>query len=205
MTDKINLQDMEKKAHKLLNEDGMMELLMGAILFITSTSFTGTASFAPFLGVYVVFMRTIIEAYRKRITYPRIGYLKLPDEETKDIGRGILVFVAVIMLALIVFISLVYGQVTGGLIYKWIPAIMGLILFGGLYYNYEKTGDKVNLIYIAISLLSGIVFSILDYDNVKAGAEYHLLLLSCVFIVARVIRLYIFTRRYPVISVEKEA
>jgi hypothetical protein len=203
MTDKINLNDMEKKAHRLLNEDGMMELLMGAILFVTSTSFTGTASFTPFLGVYVVFMRNIIEAYRKRITYPRIGYLKLPDEASKDVGLGILMFFGVIILALIVFISLVYGQITGVLLYKWIPALIGLILFGGLYYNYERTGDKVNLIYIIIGLLSGIVFSIIDHDNVKAGPVYHLLLMSGVFISAGIIRLYNFTRRYPVISVDE--
>ncbi|MCW4013240.1 MAG: hypothetical protein NWF07_09660 [Candidatus Bathyarchaeota archaeon] len=203
MTDKINLQDMEKKAHKLLNEDGMMELLMGVILFVSSTSFTGTASFTPFLGVYVIFMRTIIEAYRKRITYPRIGYLKLPDEAAKDVGIGILMFIGVIMLALIVFISLIYGQVTGGLLFKWIPALIGLILFGGLYYNYERTGDRVNLVYIIISLLSGIVFSVIEHDNVKAGVVYHLLFLSGIFIVAGVVRLYNFTRRYPVISVDE--
>ena len=203
MTDKINLRDMEKKAHKLLNEDGMLELLMGAILFVSSTSFTGTASFTPFLGVYVVFMRTIIEAYRKRITYPRIGYLKLPDEDAKDVGLGILMFIGVIMLALIVFISLIYGQVTGGLLFRWIPALIGLILFGGLYYNYERTGDRVNLVYIIISLLSGIVFSVLGHDNVRAGPAYHLLFLSGVFIVAGVIRLYNFTQRYPVISVDE--
>ena len=203
MTDKINLRDMEKKAHKMLNEDGMMELLMGAILFVSSTSFTGTASFTPFLGVYVIFMRNIIEAYRKRITYPRIGYLKLPDEAAKDVGLGILVFIGVIMLALIVFISLIYGQVTGVLVYKWIPALIGLILFGGLYYNYEKTGDKVNLIYITIGLVAGIAFSIIDRDNVKAGTVYYLLLLGGVFITSGIIRLYNFTRKYPVVSVDE--
>jgi len=203
MTDKINLKDMEKRAHKLLNEDGMMELLMGAILFVSSTSFSGTASFTPFLGLYVVFMKTIIEAYRKRVTYPRIGYLKLPDEEVKDVGLGILMFIGVIMLALIVFISLIYGQVTGVLVYRWIPALVGLILFGGLYYNYERTGDKVNLVYIAIGLISGLGFSLLDFTDTKLGPQLHLLFLSGVFIVAGIIRRRNFTKRYPVVSVDE--
>jgi hypothetical protein len=180
-----------------------MELLMGAILFVSSTSFTQTVSFTPFLGLYVVFMRSIIEAYRKRFTYPRIGYLKLPDEEAKDVGFGILMFIGIIMLALIVFISFVYGQVTGVLVYRWIPTLIGLILFGGLYYNFERTGDKVNLLYIAIGLLSGLGFSLLDFINPKEGPQLHLLFLSGVFIVAGIIRLYNFTRRNPVVSVDE--
>ena len=92
MSDKINLKEMEQNAYKRLNEDGLMELLMGAILFVVSSTFGGKSSFAPFLAMYVIFIKQIVEGFRERYTYPRIGYLKLPDEEEKNIGIGIFTF-----------------------------------------------------------------------------------------------------------------
>ncbi|TRO58862.1 hypothetical protein E2P71_01230, partial [Candidatus Bathyarchaeota archaeon] len=160
MSDKINLKEMEQQANRLLTKDGLMELLMGAILFVTSSSFAGTPIFTPFLGLYVIFLKNIIEGFRKKFTYPRIGYLKLPDEDSKKIGVGILTFMGAIMLALAVVIYLIYGRISGDLVYKWIPLLIGLIFFGGLQYNYSKSGDKVNLVYITIAVGAGLIFSL---------------------------------------------
>ena len=59
MIDKIDLKEMEQQAHKLLSQDGLMELLMAAILFVSSASLSGKAVFAPFLSLYVIFMNKI--------------------------------------------------------------------------------------------------------------------------------------------------
>ena len=202
MSDKINLHEMEQEAYRLLTKDGLTEFLMGAILFVSSTSFSGTSIFVPFLGLYVVFMKSIIEGFRKRFTYPRIGYVKLPDEDGKEIGVGILKFMGVIMLALAVIVYLIYGRISGDLVYKWIPLLIGLIFFGGLQYSYSKSGDRVTLVYIAISVLAGLVFSLMDFSNPKDGPRIYMLLMSAVFIVSGVLRFYTFTRDNPVMIVE---
>ncbi len=198
MTDKINLKDMEKNAHKLVTQDGLMEILMGAIMFVTSSSFSGTAAFTPFLGLYVILLSTIVEAFRKRFTYPRIGYIKLQDDDIKKVWIGILTFVGAIMLALMVFIYLIIGNLSSDLVYKWIPTVIGLILFGGLYYNYQRSGDKTSIIYIVIAVSAGFIFSILGFAEPKNGPQYYLLLMSGVFIAAGVIRFYRFREKYPV-------
>jgi uncharacterized membrane protein HdeD (DUF308 family) len=203
MTDKINLDKMQKNANKLLNEDGLVELLMGAILFITSSTFSSSSAFTPFLGIYVIFMRSIIESFRKRFTYPRIGYLKLQDDDIKQVGWGILTFVGAIMLGLVIFIYLIFGGVTSSLFYNYLPIIMALILFGGLYYNYQKTYDKTNLIYIIIALAASIIFTLLQFNSPKDGPQLYLLMMSGVFIASGAIRLYSFTQRYPVIDDER--
>ncbi len=198
MSDKINLKEMEQKAYKLLNQDGLMELLMGAILFVVSSTFGGTSSFAPFLALYVIFIKQIVEGFRERYTYPRIGYLKLPDEEGKKIGIGIFTFMDAVMLALVVFIYLLYGRITGDLFYKWIPLLIGLIFFGGLQYQYSKSGDKLSLVYTAIAVGLGLVFSLLDFPEKLIGAQFYTLSLSAVFIVAGVLRFRKFRNDYPV-------
>ena len=84
MTEKIDLKEMKQQANRLLSQDGLMELLMGAILFVSSSSFSGTPIFTPFLGLYVLFLNRILEGFRKRFTYPRIGYIKLSGNAKID-------------------------------------------------------------------------------------------------------------------------
>ena len=198
MSDKINLKEMEQNAYKRLNEDGLMELLMGAILFVVSSTFGGASTLSPFLALYVIFIKQIVEGFKKRYTYPRIGYLRLPEEEGKKIGIGILTYMGGVMLALVVLIYLLYGRVSGDLIDKWIPLLIGLIFFGGLQYHYSKSGDKLALIYIAIAVGVGLVFSLWEFTEPFIGPQFYTLSMSAVFIVAGVVRFYKFRSDHPV-------
>jgi hypothetical protein len=197
MSEKINLKEMEQNAYKLLNQDGLMELLMGAILFVVSATFGGASAFSSFLAIYVIFIRQIVEGFKKRYTYPRIGYLKLPEEDSKKIAIGIFTYLGVVLLALMAFIYLIYGGVTGELLNKWIPLLIGLIFFGGLHYHYSKSGDKIVLLYNAIALGAGLVFSLLDFPEEMIGAQFYTLFMSAVFIVAGVLRFRKFRNDYP--------
>ena len=203
MSEKINLKKMEQNAYKLVNQDGLMELLMGAILFVVSSTFGGASSLSPFLAIYVIFIKKIVEGFKKRYTYPRIGYLKLPEDDSKNIGIGILTYMGAVMLALVAFIYLVYGGLSGALFYKWLPLLIGLIFFGGLQYHYSKSGDKMVLLYIAVALGAGLIFSLLEFTE-KTGAQFYTLFLSGVFIVAGVYRFQKFRRDNPIQSIPEE-
>jgi len=200
MTEQIDLKVMQQQANKLLTQDGLIEFLMGAILFVGSASFSGTVAFTPFLGLYVIYMNMILEGFRKRFTYPRIGYVKLPDDVSKEIGYGILTFVGTVSVALVVFIYVSYGTISGNLIYQWMPTLMGMILFGGLQYNFSKTGDNTNYIYILAALGGGLAFSLKDFTEPKLGLQLYLLSMSGMFIVAGVVRFILFTQRHPLME-----
>ena len=198
MSDKINLKKMEQNAYKLLNQDGLMELLMGTILFVMSSTFGGASSLASFLALYVIFIRQIVEGFKKRYTYPRIGYLKLPEDDSKQIGIGIFTYMGVALLGLLAFIYLIYGGVTGDLLYKWLPLLIGLIFFGGLQYHYGKSGDKLALLYIAIAVGAGLIFSLWDFPEKLIGVQFYTLFMSAVFIVIGALRFRKFRNDYPV-------
>ena len=200
MTEKINLKEMKQQDNKLLTQDGLMELLMGAILFVSSASFSGTVVLTPFLGLYGVFLNKILEGFRERFTYPRIGYVKLPDDDSKEIGYGILTFVGAASVALGAFIYVSYGTISGNLIYRWMPTLMGMILFGGLQYNLSKTGDNTNYIYILAALGGELAFSLKNFADPKLGLQLYLLTMSGMFIVAGVVRFILFTQRHPVME-----
>ena len=201
---KINLNEMKQHANKLLTQDGLMELLMGAILFISSASFSSTTSYTPFLGIYVIFLNRILEGFRKRFTYPRIGYIKLPDDDSKEIGYGILTFVGTVGILLVVGVYITYGSLSGENIYRWTPMLVGMILFGGLHYNYSKTGDKTNYLYIFMVILGGLTFSLKEFVEAKLGLQLYLLAIGGLFIVAGVVRFMVFTKKYPMTGVSSD-
>ena len=205
MSDKINLREMEQRAYRLLNEDGLMELLMGAIMFVVSSTFGGRSAFSSLLVFYVIFIRQIVEGFRKKYTYPRVGYLKFPEEDGKKIGIGIFTFMGAIMLVLIVFIYLMYGRFSGELLYKWIPLFIGLIFFGGLQYHYGKSGDKLALVYTAIAVAAGLVFSLQDFLEPLRNTQFYALSLSLVFIVAGVMRFRKFTQDHLIQAIPEGA
>ena len=204
MPDKINLKKMEQRAYKLLNEDGLMELLMGAILFVVSSTFGRNSALSSFLALYVIFIRQIVEGFRKKYTYPRIGYLKFAEEDGKKIGIGIFTFMGAIMLVLVVFIYLIYGRFSGELLYKWIPLLIGLIFFGGLQYHYSKSGDKLALVYTAIALGAGLVFSLQGLLEPLRNVQFYTLFLSLVFIVAGILRFRKFTQDHQIQAIPEE-
>ena len=198
MNEKINLKNMERRANQLLSQDGLVEILLGAILFVSSASFVKSGSWVPFLPIYIIFMKNIIEGFRKRFTYPRIGYIKLPDDDSKEIGYGILTFVGTVGILLVVGVYITYGSLSGENIYRWIPMLVGMILFGGLHYNYSRTGDKTNYLYLSMVLLGGLAFSIKDFAEAKLGLQLYLLFIGGLFIVAGVVRFIVFTKKYPI-------
>ncbi len=201
MSDKIDLKRMEQKANRLLSQDGLMEMLLGAIFFASSASFSGSGSFVPFLPLYIIFMRKIVEAFRTRYTYPRIGYVKVPDEESSDVGKGILVFVGAVMLVFVLGIYFGPGGITFERMIKWLPVGIGLFLTGAFKYNIEKTGDRLNLLYIVVTVLGGVGFALMEFNPVKEGLQMYLLFISIFFILAGVTRFISFTRKHPALEV----
>lgn len=203
MSDKIDLKRMEQNANRLLSQDGLMEMLLGAIFFASSASFSGSGSFVPFLPLYIIFMRQIVEAFRKKYTYPRIGYVKIPDEESQDVGKGILVFVGALMLVFVLGVYLGPGGFTFERMIKWLPVGIGVFLTGAFKYNIEKTGDRLNLLYIAVTVISGIGFALMEYPA-RDGLQFYLLFISVFFIIAGATRFISFTRKNPVLEVPSD-
>ena len=205
MNDKINLREMERKANKLLNQDGLIEMLLGFVLFASSASFSGTGSFVPFLPIYVIFLKNIIEGFRNRFTYPRIGYVKMPDESTVDAGTGTLKYLGIVMVVLVIGMLFAFGRPHRDLIYNWASVGLGLLFSGAMYYMYNKSGDWLNLVYIMVFLGGGLGFVFISPFEGREIIQFYLLAMAGVFAVVGVARFVTFTRQNPVIeAVEHE-
>ena len=204
MSDKIDLKGMQQKVNRLLSQDGLTEFLLGVIFFVSSASLGGTGSFTPFLPIYIIFMKNIVEGFRNRYTYPRIGYVRVPDEEPEDVTRMILTFVGIMMVVFVLGVFFNEELLPSIIFYKWLPLGVGMIMYLPFQILYRKTGDRLNLWYTVVTVLSGLAFSIMSFSEVKEGPQMHLLANSGIFVLIGLTRFYLFTRNNPILEVPQD-
>jgi hypothetical protein len=184
--------------YKEANSDGIMELLLGIVLFFWAGTWA-RSSFTVFLAFIPLFGNRVIEALKKKYTYPRIGYVEFKKEE-ENLGWGILGYVLVVIAVVSVVAAIFYG---GNLvefdIYRWVPLALGGIFLGSMIYLHSKSGDPVVYLYMFVTLVGGGFFTFYELNTGIRGIELYLLFLAGFFLIVGVIRLLTFMRRNPVV------
>lgn len=205
MNEKIDLDEIERKMWREANSDGIMELLLGILLFFTAGTWA-RSNFTVFLALVPIFGNRVIEALKARFTYPRIGYVELKEEDGKSLGWGILGYV----LAVIAVVSIVAAVFYGGNLesfdaYRWVPLAFGAIFLGGMIYLHGKSGDPVAYLYSFVTLVAGGIFTFYGFESSngfessKHIIQLYLLSLAGFFLLAGLVRLLTFMRRNPVL------
>lgn len=175
MKPQADLGDIERKTRYLYFQDGLMDILLGVQLLLVYFWIEYR------LVIYVAWLAigpVIIEAIRKRTTYPRIGYARMGNQGATAVRIiliclvGIaflslitaLVFVLlgvsvqdnwgnVIKIAAVLFIPVIFGLLAyEHKVYRWL--VYGLALgFGGLFFMLKELRE----IHISIVILGGII------------------------------------------------
>jgi hypothetical protein len=200
MNEKIDLDEIERKMYREVNSDGIMELLLGIILFFIGGTW-GKSYFTVFLAFFPIYSSRLIEALKKKHTYPRIGYVEFKQEDA-SIGWGILGYI----LAVIAVVSVIAAVFYGGDLekfdaYRWVPLVIGAIFLGGMLYHHGKSGDPATYLYSFVTLVAGGVFTFYGFESSMRIIQLYLLSLAGFFLIAGVIRLLTFRRRNPVLVV----
>jgi len=198
MDEKIDLKDIEQRAWKVYMQDGLVEIMIGVVLFFASGAFH-TSSTVVFLVFWPIFGQNIIEAIRKRYTYPRIGYVKLQSDDPKKTAGGIFLYMVAVFAIMVVVLYLLFGSGTWApyLLYQWLPTFVGAIFLGAMTYTKSKSGDARYYAYALVAIAIGVVFSLHRFEPVKMGVTLYLLLLSGIMIVTGLARFAVFLRNHP--------
>jgi len=198
MDEKIDLKDIEQRAWKVYMQDGLVEIMIGVVLFFASGAFH-TSSTVVFLVFWPIFGQNIIEAIRKRYTYPRIGYVKLQSDDPKKTAGGIFLYMVAVFAIMVVVLYLLFGSGTWApyLLYQWLPTFVGAILLGAMTYTKSKSGDARYYAYALVAIAIGVAFSLHRFEPVKMGVTLYLLLLSGIMIVTGMARFVAFLRNHP--------
>ena len=197
MNKKIELDEIERKMYREANSDGIMELLLGIFLFFMAGVW-GRSYFSVFLAFFPIYGSRVLETIKRKLTYPRIGYVKFKPEGA-SIGWGILGYVLVVIavVSIVAFISN-GGNLENVDVYRWIPLAIGGIFLGGLIYHHGKSGDPYVYLYSFVTLVAGGIFTFYLTESPMYSIERYLLFLAGFFTLAGLVRLFTFMRRNPV-------
>lgn len=200
MDEKINLEGIEQRAWRESMQDGLEMIMIGVILLGTSAHYFSSSASIFFTTIFPLIMaRPVIEAVRRRYTYPRTGYVKVQADDGKKTAKGIFLFMAVVVAVIAVALYIIFGS---GLwppyvFYQVAPAFMGAMILGAMIYTKSKSGDPRYHLYGLIALAGGIAFSIHRFAPVKSGITLYLLFVGGVFLLSGLVQFATFLREHP--------
>ncbi|UCG02842.1 MAG: hypothetical protein JSW11_02405 [Candidatus Heimdallarchaeota archaeon] len=209
MNEKIDIKKIEQQTFHEFMTDGITEILLGIVLIFMPLLFT-IPVFVVFVPFLLFFGTPFIELIRERTTYPRLGRVEFKREAEREgysVKKSLLEFLAFILgvfaIALTTMI-LIEGKFELTLIYKWLPFLFGLIMFGPSLYLVDKTGQQRYYILGTFSTLLGFFFSVIDFPDEKLGLYFYFFTLGVLAIILGIIRYIRFIQTYPVIQMEEE-
>ena len=181
--------------------DGLMELSLGAYLLLTGIFLQADLS-ALFILLIVTFP-SMIKAAKERFTYPRIGYVKLPERE-KNIGRYIVaaLVAAVLALALVVLLSRT-GEKTQ-MLYRWVPLLPALILVAALVTTAQRSGLMRFHVMAALALAVGLTIPFVELPRKLDSIALYLMVVGPIFLLWGAVIFINFLRAYPVRTSEAQ-
>lgn len=195
MSSEMNLTNIERKTQRAWQEDGFFELVVGLCL---------VAMAGRLLSRYLIFTLAVplflpwllIPALRKRITYPRVGYVKMLPEKPQEVGGVFILIFALI--AVLAGVLLIFGDVGNfSLWVKWFPAVFGAQLAGLFLSLASKSRATRNYVLAAWSVLSGIVVSIPKFEFDTAGVFLYFLAMGIPLALWGLALFLRFLRKYP--------
>jgi hypothetical protein len=195
MTQNLNLKEIEKKAYRDSQQDGLMEVMMGLILMTFGGFF-----YSPVFSFYIlliVFAGRIVEFIRRRYTYPRIGFVKFHEENPKDALTGVFLFEVAVIVIMFTLIS-IFGEVTDYSQWvDWSPLFFGMILVGPFAHAQSKSGNVRYTGYAILSVVLGLFFSLAEFASGRTGLILYLVLMGGFLFISGLFIFARFLRRYP--------
>ena len=196
MSKEIDVKSIERKTFADSQQDGLLELVMGICMIAISTRMFSRV-LVVMLVLPVILFHPLLEAMRKRFTYPRIGYVKLIPDKPKEVISGIfLVSVAVAVIMVIVF--LIFGDIGNFELWlRWCPFWGGAVLAGMFSSFASKSGAVRHHIFAVWSLLAGISLSLINFDAVETGTLLYFAVMGAILIPFGLARFVTFLRTHP--------
>jgi hypothetical protein len=201
LNDERSLETIEQESYRELMQDGFSEILVGTIFLVLPAIFLQSSFLPIFVVFYVIFMPQGVEIIRKKYTYPRIGYVKLREDEPPKISLGIVVVVLLIFITIIaVFYFAFIDVIDRFFIWKWIPAVFGFIMWGPSLYLKGKTGQRAYYLPGLLMSITGVATALVTFLTAEVGTALFMVGWGLAFMVLGLIRFLLFIRKYPILD-----
>jgi len=201
MNEEQDLKTIEHESFREFMQDGFTEILAGTIFLVFPVIFTRPYFVPIFVLFYIFFLPHFVEVVRKKYVYPRIGYVKLREEEPPKVTAGVVITVILMIAAgIIVVYAISIDFISPDMIYRWVPAFFGVIMWAPSHYLTDKTGQKRYYLFGALMTITGFAVALIDFLPVEAVVVVYSLSWGAAFFVLGIIKVVLFIRKYPVIE-----
>jgi hypothetical protein len=182
-------------------QDGFTEIMAGLIFLVFPVMFIQPAFVSIFGAMYVLFLPQVVEGVRKKYVYPRIGYVKLRDDEPFKVTAGIVITAILMVAGGIVLIYLIaIDFISSEMIYRWVPAFFGSIMWFPSVYLKNKTGQNRYYLLAALMTITGFAVGFIGFIPVEFIVAAYSVSWGLAFLLLGIVRHALFIRKYPVID-----
>jgi hypothetical protein len=107
------VDELEKKINQEYSKDGFLEIFL-AIALVLSAAMVERGVFPGTFALFPVFVLLMKRAWRKKITYPRLGYAEIMDDRRLQLKRRLPGIILALVVTGIIMAVLVYFRHHGG-------------------------------------------------------------------------------------------
>jgi len=208
MSDNADTLKLKQETYRYSMQDGLAEIFVGLGLIIVAWIIEsrdirsyGFFSSPVIFILMIVFRSPILEKVRRKVTYPRIGYVKVHQDEPSPPVMVVLFFaitiVAVAPLALIVIPSDQFFYDT-----MWTLSLVstGMVMIAASFSFVERTGDRRYFAFGLLGMTTGLIFALLEFEPPMAGPVLYVLGWGVVITLVSLTTFIRFIRKYPIID-----
>lgn len=196
MKQQVDFKEIEQKAFRDSQQDGLMEFVMGICLLAMSTRLLSRVLIGMF-PIAIILFRPALNAMRKRFTYQRTGFVKLIPDKPKDAITGI-ALITLIVIAVLAVAFILFADVRDfGLWMKWVPLWAGVVLAIMFVSLAAKSGTSRYYIFALYSVVAGFLLSILRFEAVETGTLLYFLAMGAFLTPCGLILFIRFLQKYP--------
>jgi hypothetical protein len=209
MNDK-ELKRTGQEAYRATMKDGFIEILTGFFFILTPIIFIQPSFVSIFVVIYVLFLPQYAEIFRKKYTYPRVGYVKLRTDPLDYRPKALLALLFIVIVSSGLLVMLMTQDVAN--YYNWFlmfPFILGAALIAPSAYLVDRTGAKIYWGFGIIATIFGLVMSTITLIYPPAGLFDGLvafsILLGFGLLIVGIVKFAYFLHSNPVIDIQEDS
>jgi len=186
-------------------QDGFTELLMGLVLAAMRLFVLRPSLISIFVVFYIIFLPPFFEMIRKKYIYPRIGYVKMYEDEPPRVTLRLVAVLALLIVSVATIIYLVgTGTIEEDLVYRWIPAAFGLIMCAPSIYFKEKSGQNRYYLFGAAMTITGVVVGVTPVLDPNIVSPLYFIVWGLFFMILGLVKYSLFVRKFPIVDMPED-
>jgi len=208
MSDNADIRELEQETHRYSMQDGLAEIFVGFGLTIVAWMIESQDIrsygffFSPVIFLLLIAFRTpILEKLRRKVTYPRIGYVKVHQDEPSPPVMVVFFFAITILFVVPFALIVIPSDISfNDALCKCSLVSTGIVMIAASFSYVEKTGDRRYFAFGLLGMTTGLIFALLEFEPPMAGPVLHLLGWGVIITLVGLTTFIRFIRKYPIID-----